>query len=631
MQPEPYPLAPLQRGMLFHALAAPESTMYIEQYQLSLAGVVNLAAFRAAWQTAMARHPALRTQFDWAQVDRPCQVPRAAVPLPLEVADWRDQPAAEHAVRLRQIETAERERGFDLSKAPLFRLWLVRLADQQWQLLWTHHHLILDGWSVGLVLHEVATIYAAEDRGEPSDLASPPRFCDFVAWAGQQDLAQARQHWTRALAGFTEPTELGIVRSVGPAETRPERVGHRLPSGLAQRLDRFAGEQRLSIDTLLTAAWAVVLGWYSGTDDVVFGVTTSGRGGALSSVDRMVGLLITTLPARVQLDWDQPVVPWLRQLQQQRDQAGELERTPLDEVQACSEVPGGRRLFDSILVIEDFPFDVSTLVRLGEVAVTGSVGVQQTNYPITLVAHPRQQRVEALFDATRVDAWLVRGLLGHLEAVLRGLAGTSLLGEVELLRPAERAELLNRGAPERLVPPAVNPAEDGPSRDGGPVPARFAARAQAQPAAVAVSYGDEQVSYEQLLVGVARLAHRLRGLGVGPGVLVGICAPRGVDLVVAVLAVACAGGGYVPVDQRNPPARVRAILADAAVAVLLTHDETASQLGPVAAATICLDDPQEQLRLAALPDAVPTLDAGLHDVAYVIYTSGSTGSPRAWW
>ena len=618
-----YPLASLQRGMLFHALAAPESTLYVEQYRYTLDGDLDPAAFRAAWEAACARHPVLRTGFDAESAGRPVQLVWPAVELPLVVADWRARPAPGQVQQLRQLGPAERERGFDLSRAPLFRLRLVRLADRRWQLLWTYHHLILDGWSAGLVLDDVAAAYRAARQGEPTTLPPAPPYRDFVAWAGDQDLAGAREHWTGVLAGFTEPTPLGIARTDDPGVVAGERIGRRLPGELAERLDRYGRDHQLTLETLLAGAWAVVLGRYASAEDVVFGVTWSGRSGQLPGLDRMAGLLIDTGPVRVRLDPDQQVDRWLAGLQREQARARKFGPVPLDRLPAWSEVPAGRRLFDSIMVVEDFPADPMRQQWLDGVRISDPVSVQQTNFPLTLLAFPHGREapglvVEALFDAAALDPRLVEALLGHLETVLDGLVRTPRLGEVELLPPAERAELTRRGAPRAPFPPVR----------GGLAPDRFAAWAQREPDRVAVAYQNQQVSYQELRARVARLAHRLRRLGVGPGELVGICLPRGVGLVVAVLAVACAGGGYVPVDRRYPAARVRTVLSDASVAVLVTDRELARVLGPDVPAMVCLDDPAEQEVLGSLPQRLPKPAAGPHDLAYVIYTSGSTGTPK---
>ncbi|HEY0640599.1 MAG TPA: amino acid adenylation domain-containing protein [Pseudonocardiaceae bacterium] len=583
MHPDRYPLAPLQRGMLFHALSSPESTVYAEQHRLELDGVPDLEAFRSAWRSVCELHPVLRTEFDLRQVEQPMQVVRPGVELPLVVQDWRELPEADRAAR----EAAERDRPFDLSRAPLFRLLLARVGDRAWRLLWTHHHLILDGWSVGLVLRDVATAH----EGEPH--AGPPAFRDFVDLAGRQDLDHAREHWTGVLAGFTEPTPLGITATVGRPGQPFERLRHELTPELTGRL------AERGVETILAAAWSVVLARYSGTDDVVFGLTTTGRSGP--GLDQVVGLLINTLPVRVRPDPD--VASWLRRLHQELDRSRQHELVPLDRVHGWSEVPKGRRLFDSILVVEDFPVDVPGL-RFGELRVTGWSSVQRTDYPLTLLAFPGERlALEALFDPGVLDRRLVLQLLGHLETALDGL----LLGDVEPMRPDERAELLRRG-----VRSATFPYEQS-------APARFAAWCRHEPGRIAVSWGDERLSYRELAARVAPLAVRLRALGVGPGVLVGVYLPRGIDLVVAMLAVACAGGGAVPVDRRHPAARLRAVLADASASMLLTCRDTAGDLD---VRIVHVDDD--------LPPSaeLPVGKAGPGDVAYVIYTSGSTGSPK---
>jgi amino acid adenylation domain-containing protein/non-ribosomal peptide synthase protein (TIGR01720 family) len=615
-----YPLAPPQRGVLFHALSTPGSTRYVEQRRYRLEGDLDPAAFRAAWEVACERHPVLRTGFDW-QAGSPEQEVVAAVELPLAVTDWRDLPPPEQGERARQLAADEWEQGFDLARPPLFRLHLVRLADRAWRLLWTYHHLILDRDSAGLVLREVATTYNADRRGQRPDLPPAPAYRDFVAWAGEQDVTAAEEHWTAALAGVTEPTPLGITLPAGSgAATAPhQRVDHPVPPELATRLDRFACDHQLTLDTLLLGAWAVVLGRYCGLDDVMFGVT-SARSGTLPGLDRMVGLMINTLPARVRLDWDRPVVEWLVRVQMERARAGEFALTPLDRVRGWSQVPAGRRLFDSVLVTTDPPVTGRHGTwRLGDARLVAESAVQQTEDPLTLTARAGDGLVlEATFDAGALDARLVEPLLRHWAAALAGLVTAPVPGQVQVLGADEHADLSRRAGPRESFPGAEPP------------PARFAAWAGRLPDRIALSDGDEHLSYRELRTRAARLAHRLIGLGVGPGTLVGICLPRGADLVTAVLAVACAGGGSVPVDHQDPDARVRAVLTDAGVAVLLTHRDRAGlghgDAGP--AATLCLDDAVERSRLMGLPAELPPLAAGGPDVAYVIYTSGSTGTPK---
>jgi amino acid adenylation domain-containing protein/non-ribosomal peptide synthase protein (TIGR01720 family) len=635
MRTEPtdrYPLAPPQRSLLAGPAAATGLARRVEQHRLRLDGALDLAAFRAAWAAVCERHAVLRTRFDLRDPEHPGQAVLPAVPLPLVVEDWRDRNPAEPATRLRQRAEAERQRGFDLTRAPLFRLRLVRLADRSWQFLWTYHQLILDGASAGIVLADLAAGYAATGNaavgstaagpGGPPDRPATPAYRDVVSWAGERDPAPAREYWTGALAGFTEPTALGIARPGNPERGPDGWAARPLPEQLADQLAGFARDHGLTLPTLLAGAWAVLLGRYAGTGEVLFGVACSGRSGPVPGSARLVGRLSNPVPTPVELAPDRPVMEWLRDLHQEQSRRGQQALTPLDQVHAWSRLPAGRRLFDSLLVVEDLPVDQAGFTRLGDLRVSEPVSVPSTGYPLTLLARPHRRLLEAVFDPASLDPWLVRRLLGHLEAVLAGLLTAPVLGELEPLRPAELAELAGRGAPRGSVPVTEL------------APARFAGWTRRTPDRIAVCAGDHRVTYRELGARVARLAHRLRGLGVGPGALVGICLPRGVDLVTAVLAVASAGGGYLPVDPRDPPARVRGVLADASVAVLVTHRQVAAGLARPAAGpatlptTVELDDPAEQSGLAGLPAEPPPIAAGPHDLAYVIYTSGSTGAPK---
>jgi len=402
-----------------------------------------------------------------------------------------------------------------------------------------------------------------------------------------------REHWTASLAGFTEPTPLGITRTAARAGGRPEHLDHRLPPEVPDRLGGFADAHHLTLGCLLAGAWAVLLARYSGLDDVLFGIGRGVDDGPDGSEDPASSMF----PSRVRLDWDQPVPAWLAPLQTDLVRAREVGSPPPERLARWCDVPTGQRLFHSA-VIEDGPLsdtDVPLAVRL------------------------RDGILQARFDDGLLDAGTVSRLLAHLAVVLDGFTVPgAVLRDLEPMGAQERTRLTSRASPQASFPVAETDL----------VPARFAARAQRMPDRVAVSHGDEQITYAELHARVARLAHRLRELGVGPGVLVGIQLPRGVDLVVAVVAVACAGGCYVPVDHRDPPARVRSVLGDASVKVLLTYEGATPDRPEGGPAVVHLDNRNEQRRLAALPDTLPTLDASAYDPAYVIYTSGSTGAPK---
>src|SRR5581483_3085972 len=358
-----YPLSPLQEGMLFHRLYAPESEVYFEQVGYGVRGSLDGKAWRGAWEQVVQQHAILRTLFVWEHLERPLQVVRSQVRVPSEEHDWRACSPEEQAERLEQWKRADRARGFVLGQAPLLRMALHHLSDERVHVGWSFHHLLLDGWSVASVVGEVFACYQAIKQG--SRLALPARrsYGDYLIWLQQQALTQAEGYWRAQLRGFSAPTPLGVDRPGYPQQESSDNYHNYsllLSATTTAGLQRLAREQQVTLNTLVQGAWALLLARYSGQDDVVFGATVSGRPAGLAGVEEMVGLFINTLPVRVQVCAEQRLIPWLQQLQEQQAEARQYEYSPLTQVQGWSEVPRGQPLFESLLVFENYPISAST-------------------------------------------------------------------------------------------------------------------------------------------------------------------------------------------------------------------------------------------------------------------------------
>ncbi|HEV2147589.1 MAG TPA: condensation domain-containing protein, partial [Longimicrobiaceae bacterium] len=447
-----YPLSPTQEGMLFHALSDQGGGVYVGQFGFRLAGELDEDAFRRAWQGVVDRHPALRTGFAWEKVDRPLQVVVRHAALPFRSEDWRGMPREEQEARLEAFLRADREEGFDLGKAPLIRLALFRLGDEAYRLVWTHHHMILDGWSLGLVYRDVLALYEACSGGREAALPRPRPYRDYVAWLKGRDLAAAERFWRGALAGFATPTPLGVGR---PAEAapggRPEsgRCALRLPRETTAAVHELARRGRLTPAAVVQGAWALLLSRYSGEEDVVFGSTVSGRPAELEGVEEMVGLFVATIPTRVRVAPDAPVLGWLEALHRRQGEAREHEHAPLVQVQAWSEVARGTPLFESCLSFQNYPVDPAAPTR-GRFGVEDVWGLEVDDYPLFVAASPSGE--EMVLDCTyhrgRLRAHEAERLLEHLGSVLAAFAGAPErpLREISVLAPGERERLLAQGA-----------------------------------------------------------------------------------------------------------------------------------------------------------------------------------------
>src|SRR2546427_5678526 len=313
-----FELSPLQQGLLFHSLLDPASGFYVEQYSSVLEGDLDIDALERAWQEVVDTHPALRASFHWHDLEKPLQVVQRRVPVRLEWHDWRSVPAHEAGDTLDTFLAAERERGFDLALAPLMRWSVVRLDEGRHRFVWNFHHVLLDGWSIQLVLGEVFARYEALVASTPFAAAATRPYGDYVTWLQRQDPRAAEAFGREALAGFRWPTRLGMSQN-GVAEPATaegmDQEAWRIPARATARILARSREWKVTPNTVVLAAWALLLGRYAEEREVVVGAVCSGRPGELTGVESMVGAFANTLPLRVPVDPDAQVQPWVAGVQ----------------------------------------------------------------------------------------------------------------------------------------------------------------------------------------------------------------------------------------------------------------------------------------------------------------------------
>ncbi|ANN17189.1 non-ribosomal peptide synthetase [Amycolatopsis orientalis] len=600
-----YPLTPMQGGMVFHGLSQSEQGLYFEQATFVLDGVTDLDVLAGAWQQVLDRTPVLRTAFAWDGLTEPVQIVHRDVTLPIRRLDWTDLSEAERANRLRRLLDEDREEGLDLARAPLMRVALVRLSDTEAQVLWTFHHVLLDGWSVFGVLADLCAAHAG------GALPSRRPFRDYLEWLSGRDDEEAERFWRRTLDGVAEPTPLPCDRA--PSETHTTCSATWLPYSLDEadtaRLDGFVKRHGLTLNVLLQGAWALLLSVYSGRRDVVFGATVSGRPAELSEVDGILGIFINTLPVRADVDRSAGVARWLKELQNAQAEARGFDFVPLSRLQTWTGLPGGVNLFDSLVVFENYPITGDAAAEHG-LHVRDLAALETTNFPITVVSSPGPRlAVELGYDPELFDRATIEGIAGRLLLLLRELAtdGDRPLGRVPVLDADE----------ERLVLGDWNDTGDEPAARS--LPELFAGRVRERPDAPAVVSGGEVLSYAELDQRANRLAHRLLALGLRPEDRVGLAAERSSAFVVAELAIAKAGGVYVPLDTRAPDERLRLLLTGVEYAV--TDETWLNTLSRVHEGHVVVE-PETG------PDHDPGVPVDPGQVAYLMYTSGSTGTPK---
>jgi amino acid adenylation domain-containing protein len=622
-QKEFYPLSPMQEGMLFHTLYAPGSGVYVEQVCYRLQGRIDQSALARAWQATAKRHPVLRTCFIWEDIKTPVQWVQPEAAIPIEVLDWREVSGPEQGERLEHFLKSDRAAGFNLAKAPLMRLTLVWLADDRYELVWTWHHLLMDGWSSSLVTKEVFAFYEAFCSGRDLKLKESRPYRDYIAWLRKQDLKEAEAYWRRQLAGFTAATPLIVDRSVaGTPDKKTYDERHTLLSAATtEALQSFARKHRLTLNTVVQGAWALLCSRYSGERDVVFGSVVSGRPVDLAGVESMVGLFINTLPVRARVDSTAELVSWLKQLQADQIAARRYEYTPLIEVQGWTSVPRNQPLFETLVVFEAARYEAASSNRPAssdDLQVEDVINYEQINYPLALVAVPASTMfLQIMFECGRIGAATASRMLEHLRHLLESMVSMpeARLDCLPILSDNERRQTIDEWNDSARAYERERSLHELIER-----------QVERSPEEIAVIFEGRQMTYRELDGKSNQLAHYLRGQGIGPDQLVGILMERSPEMLVALLATLKAGAAYVPLDPAYPKERLNYILKDAGVAALLTEQRLLGSTLEHSAPIICLDGEWDQVASQS-PQKLVAASAP-DNLAYVIYTSGSTGNPR---
>ncbi|MFN7945818.1 MAG: amino acid adenylation domain-containing protein [Blastocatellia bacterium] len=615
-----YPLSPMQQGMLFHSLQAPESGVYFEQTSCLIRGSFDPAAFQRAWDKVVARHTILRTGFVWEGVDEPLQVVYHEVTLPWQQQDWRGLSEAEQQARLSDYLAAERRAGFDLAEAPLMRMALMRVADEAWRFVWNHHHLLIDGWSLPLLMQEVFACYQAFSQGEAPVLPPAQPFRNYIAWLQQQDEAQAENFWRETLRGVTAPTPLVVDHQPdrNATATFPTECIH-VSAEATQALQSLARQHQLTMNTIVQGAWALLLARYSGDDDIVFGATVSGRPAELPGAETAIGIFINTLPVRARVRAEDSALSLFRQIQHQQSQARQFEYSSLVQIQGWSEVPRSLPLFESIIVFENYPVDEAMKQQRSNPSIEEVHSHEQTNYPLSLVSGPgRELELIISYDSSRFEADTIKRMLGHLQTMLTSMAENPQqpVSQIPLLTAAEQQQLAEWN--ETTVPfPADRCAHQ-----------LFEEQAARIPENIAVSFAGQTLTYRELNERANRLAHHLQKRGVGPEMMIGLCVERSFEMIVGILGIMKAGAAYVPLDPHYPADRLAFMLEDSQARLVLTQSHLKSAIANLQSEIelLCLDSDWPQI--APESTANPISEVRPHNLAYAIFTSGSTGQPK---
>jgi len=627
-----YPATGIQLGMVFHSLLPGHADAYTNQSFVTLDGNFEPARFKAAWQQVIDRHPVLRTGFAGFDRTEPLQfVLEGAVGVWRDVDHTNLPPTQQHEA-FEALRLADKSAPFDFGNPPLMRFALMRLGAGRYRFLWTYHHSILDGWSITLVWQEVFGAYSASlttsERGPGLPAAVP--FSDVIRWRQRQPAEAAKRYWRDSLADAGPFPALRIEQQDLPRVDGPAKVQRLLDEPASRQLEALARTSRVTLAASIQAAWALLLHRYSGERDVVFGVTLTGRTMDLSGVERAIGPLLNTVPARLGIDPGMRVDAWLRSVHDRHLEREAHAHLDLIEIQRESGLRGDQALFDSVLIVDNYPdIDFTAVDGLG-VSERGYAG--ETHYGLTLTVVPGARlRIGLEYDALRFHREDINVMADKFQLMLAALPAVSDQPVLEALRRADTVP----HAPD--APDGSGTADAGLSRvlrqgdlrlGRDLVPQLVENHAQASPDALALVCNHARYTYDELNRAANRLANHLLDVypRLGADSLIGVRIPRGDKLIITILAIWKAGAAYIPIDPVLPDQRVRDMLGTASASLLITDTvDAAGHAATIGIETLAYDAVAGS---AGLDDGNPEVHLSGNDLSYVLYTSGSTGKPK---
>ncbi|MCW3089278.1 MAG: linear pentadecapeptide gramicidin synthetase LgrD, partial [Ferruginibacter sp.] len=614
-----YRLSGLQQGMLFHALYDTEAGIYLDQFSCDLVNL-DIHLFKLSWDTVLKKHSILRSAFYPDTFSIPVQCAYKEVEVPIKILDYRYLNGEEQAGALKEFAESDRISGFNFNVPPLMRLALIRLTDDRYRMLWTWHHVLLDGWSFPILKEEFLTTYELLSTGKETRSAEEDRYEDFIRYTERIDKEKEEIYWRNYMKGIDKGTLLPFI---GKTVERTKGVGEsktmylQLDEDATAKIQSYAQLHRITANTIMQGVWACLLNRYTGSNDIVFGTIVSGRPDDLPNVEQRVGMYINTMPLHTSIDKERPIIPWLQEMQQEQASSRQYQHTSYSKIQSWTGVQGD--LFDSIFVFQNFPISKVISSHPWKLRVENSSMHAQNNLPLTITASIIEKiSIEFRYNNGLLSENDVLEIRSHFGKALHQLVNNPAgkIGDIEMLTEDELQQLSVTFNVAQVAYPFDKSMVD-----------LFEEQVALAPDNVAIVFENAQLSYRELNERANQLARYLQQKGVRKETLVPMCMERGIDMMVAILAILKAGGAYVPVDSDFPSERINYMLEDTGSQFLLSTKESRVKLNiPQTVEIIEMDG--DWLSGNEYSPANLLLQVSPQNLAYVIYTSGSTGKPK---
>lgn len=649
-----FALSPMQEEMLFHYLGDRESDRYFEQLCLNITGKIDKILFQQAWDYVAAKNGALRTVFRWEDLENPVQITlRESCPAAIYY-DISEAAPGEKKKILEEIRIRDRKEKFDLENRP-FRITLCKIAAAEYELIISNHHILFDGWSTGIILEEFLRTYDNLDARKPLAIPLKNKYKEFVRWLKNRDKERDGKFWRDYLRGFNTPAKFPGVLSILSmrGSKREERAGVgrcnlTFPQPFVDEMNEFVKERRMSLASLLYSAWGILIQKYTGSDDIVFGTTISGRPPEINGIESIVGFFTNTLPLRINTHAAQSSLELLPEVERALKIRDEFVYTSLLEIKRNSEIDAKENLFDSIFVLENYPIDSFLKEKNSAIYIDKYSIFYLTNYDLSVVVSTFGNfSITLTYDNMFYPAETMRQILHHFKTI----AGTIIsdpdirISEIDILSEAEKREICydfndtNSGYPGDKTIHELFAEQAAKTPDNIALLQGEANTNHDRPGPEPVDPGANDavrhaLTYKELDEKSDRISSVLREKGVAAEAIVGIMAERSVELVIGIIGILKAGGAFLPIDPAYPRERVNYVLGDCGSRLLLTGGSAGEGLNKIitAAASMSLENlcgsRTNDSRINGSPVEKSHQSAGPRNLAYIIYTSGSSGRPK---
>lgn len=614
-----YNIAPLQYVMLIKTSLIPHAGFYVVQSIFEFQGQLDISALKEAWKKIIDHYDTHRTFFMRLDTAKPLQIVKNYIDLPWIEYDWRHLSKNQEEVNLRNLLKEDRYNGYDVTFAPLMRLYLIKESNETYKLIWSRHHSISDGWSLFIILKDLITYYKAIINNISIELPSPISYRDYVAWVEKKNKDEAKRFWTENLSGILAPTTLMpfVVNRSNPSNnTFHEKAILVLNKETSNKIKEVIRKEKLTLNVLAQSIWAILLSCYSNTCDIMFGAVVSIRPTELKDSQKIVGCMINTVPIRTQIPLEKTILEYLKLQHAEQIKRDEHSHVSLVEIQSWSDVKASTLMFESIIVFENYPSSSGLLDEEDKLKLINFYTAEQTSFPLTILISPGEEiSIKALYDSNHFESKTIQQLLKFYSNMIKSAINDVNLkvSQLKFYDKEEYRQLLNKF-------PGCNLKNENKT-----IATLFEEQVALTPNSIAIYFNNYEFTYQEINNRANQLAHFLFMNKISYGDRVGIFLDRTDDLLVSLLAILKIGASYIPIDVKYPKSKIEYIISDASAKIIITKT-TLKELLSSNNDILCLDADEDQIKTHSTSN--PTNRFSVACIAYLIYTSGSTGESK---